>query len=166
MTDATELCRLLAVERVGQAGMAVLVVANALECAAIAARLMIPAVGSLCCDWLLRPGEGGMIEARGVLSTTATQICVVSLEPFDSVIREEFLVHFVAAGRDASQEDPDAPDQIVYEGALIDLGEAAVEQLALVLDPYPRKPGAKLLDLPAECPDGPFDTLAQRRGLD
>lgn len=166
MTAALELSRPLAVERVLHSGTAFTVAADARECAAIAARLMIPAVETLRCDWLLRPGEGGMIEARGTLSTVVTQICVVTLDPFDSTIREQFLVHFVPAGREASQEDPDDPDEIVYEGALIDLGEAAVEQLALVLDPYPRKPGAQLLDLPAESSAGPFDTLAKRRGLD
>ena len=49
----------------------------------------------------------------------------------------------------------------------IDLGEAAVEQLALALDPYPRGPGADAAEaaLPADPDDTPqshFAALARR----
>ena len=36
-------------------------------------------------------------------------------------------------------DDPDHPDELPYDGASLDLGEATVEQLALGLDPYPRQ---------------------------
>jgi hypothetical protein len=50
----------------------------------------------------------------------------------------------------------------------IDLGEAVVQQLAVALDPYPRKPGA---EIPAEYSGaadtdgrgGPFASLARLR---
>ena len=41
-------------------------------------------------------------------------------------------------------------------GATIDLGEATVEQLALALDPFPRKPGIALPEEAAEAPDTPI----------
>ncbi len=47
---------------------------------------------------------------------------------------------------------------------MIDLGEALAEQLALALDPYPRKPGAKL---PSEASDdgaNPFSALKAKFG--
>ena len=166
MTAPVELSRPLAVERVVRAGTPFTVIADPHECAALAVRLMIPKLGALRCDWMLRPGEGGMIEGSGTLSAVVEQVCVVTLDPFESAVGEQFVVHFVPAGRESPQEDPDDPDQIVYEGASIDLGEAAVEQLALMLDPYPRKPDAQLPVLPPALAAGPFDALAKRHRLD
>ena len=45
----------------------------------------------------------------------------------------------------------------------LDLGEAAAEQLALALDPYPRAPDAVLPDIPDEPEVLPFATLASLR---
>ena len=70
-------------------------------------------------------------------------------------------VRFVPEGREDPELDPDSDDEIPYSGVAIDLGEAAAEQLALMLDPYPRKPGA---DLPAAADDSqtsPFAALAR-----
>ena len=59
-------------------------------------------------------------------------------------------------------DDPESIDEIPYEGSTIDLGEAAAEQLALALDPYPHKPGATLPDSD-EAPRNPaFAALAGR----
>ena len=59
---------------------------------------------------------------------------------------------------------PDMPDEIVYEGINIDLGEAAAEQLALSLDPYPRHPGAALEGVEEGETAGPFGRLTGLRG--
>jgi hypothetical protein len=56
-------------------------------------------------------------------------------------------------------------DEIPYAGGAIDLGEATSEQLALALDPFPRKPGAAFSNDEAEAPGGPFAALAGRRLL-
>ena len=47
----------------------------------------------------------------------------------------------------------------------MDLGEAAAEQLALALDPFPRKPGASLPATDAEPspPPSPCSPRLQRR---
>jgi hypothetical protein len=165
VTAPLELSRRVAVERV-TAGMAYAVAADAAECAAVAARLMIPAVASLRCGWRLQPGPAGLVEGAGLLEAAVTQDCVVTLEPFESVVREAFTVRFVLAGRESEDDDPDAPDEVVYDGVTIDLGEAAVEQLALALDPYPRKPGAQLPDIGAKDAGGAFGALAKLRDLD
>jgi hypothetical protein len=58
-------------------------------------------------------------------------------------------------------------DIVFYEGAVIDLGEAAAETLALGLDPYPRAPGAaaalKAAGVRSEEEAGPFGALAGLR---
>jgi len=70
----------------------------------------------------------------------------------------------VPDGTQEEEGDPESDDEIPYLGASIDLGEATVEQLALTLDPYPRKPDAVLPE--EELPDAvvhPFAALAACR---
>ena len=161
---ATELVRPIAAERVGAAGLAVTVEASEAECAAVAARLMLPGVASVRCEWQLRPSHGGRLEAEGSLRARLQQVCVVSLDAFESEIVEEFAVQFVRAGAEAEGgDDPDEPDEIPFEAGMLDLGEATVQQLALALEPYPRKPGAELT-MPEEGGKAtPWDALAHWR---
>ena len=46
---------------------------------------------------------------------------------------------------------------------MLDLGEAAAEQLGLALDPYPRQPGAELAAAAEDDESSPFAVLAARR---
>ena len=158
----TELCRLLALDKVGPRPFAIEVESDAAERAAVAARLMLPAVHQLRCRFVLRRTEGGVVLAEGTLRATVEQICVVTLEPFKQDVQDSFAVQFVPSGSEDGEPEPDSVDQIPYEGSAIDLGEAAVEQLALALDPYPRSPGAELPDSVAAAP-GPFQALAALR---
>ena len=140
-----------------------LVEASAAECVLLAQRLHILEVQSLWCRFVLRR-QGTVVTADGVLEAEVVQNCVVSLEPVAQRIQDRFTVHFVPEGReDADDDDPESPDEIPYQGGTIDLGEAAAEQLALSLDPYPRCPDAEL-DPAALDPDpAPFASLAMLR---
>ena len=60
-----ELHRPTAVERIGQAGLAVDVEAGAEELAALAARMGLPGIGALRCRFQLRRIAAGIIEADG-----------------------------------------------------------------------------------------------------
>ncbi|HEY1736070.1 MAG TPA: DUF177 domain-containing protein [Methylovirgula sp.] len=122
-----------------------------------------------------RPGE--RFNVSGEMRARVTQICVVSLEPFESEIVEPIDVDFAppdeaaelaakwdaAAAQDAAHIDPgeDPPDPIV--NGQIDLGALAIEFLALGLDPYPRKPGVTFEPPPAgeSAPETPFSVLKQ-----
>lgn len=157
-----EVSRPLALDRVGSAGITTLVQADPAELPAVAARLGVPAVQSLRCEFRLRR-IGGIVEAYGTLTASLTQQCVVSLDDFDSVMQENFAVHFVPVGTEDEEPEPDVPDQIPFEGSMIDLGEAMVEQLALSLDPYPRRPGAELPAEALEPEQGAFAALASLR---
>ena len=150
----TELPRPLKLDRIGPHGLAFDVAARPAELGPVARRLLIPAVHSLAGHFELRRIAGGTVQADGVLQASVTQDCVVTLEPFLQAIEERFTVHFVPAEREDPEPEPDAIDQIPYDGASIDLGEALVEQLALALDPYPRQPGA---ELPVVAVDAPPD---------
>lgn len=161
--DIPELHRPMATDRVVAGGLDVEVKADADECRAIAQRMAIPAVRRLVCKFhLTRPANAGSgaIVAEGRLQATLTRDCVVSLEPFTVVVEERFRLRFVPAGTETDDDDPESDDEVPYEGTMIDLGEAALEQLALTLDPYPRKPGAELPPEATDEPDGPFAGLA------
>ena len=115
--------------------------ANAAECAALAERMDLPAVLALTC----RSIWTGMRPARCWRGATwwlaLMQTCVVSLDDFVSDVEERFAVRCVPEGEETDDADPEALDEITYADGYLDLGEAAAEQLALALDPYPRAPG-------------------------
>ncbi len=158
-----ELHRPLPVERLKGGGEQV-VEATAAEREAIAARLHIPGVLALRCRFDFSPATSdGTLAACGLLQARVMQECVVSLDAFEADITEDFAVRFVPQGQESTDDDPLSDDELVYEGGVIDLGEAAVEQLALALDPFPRRPGAVFLEAePDQEPDSPFARLGSR----
>ena len=157
-----ELSRPLSAERIGAASFAVRVEANAEECQALARRMRIPAVLSLSCDFLLCRESGEAIHAEGRLSARVVQVCVITLDEFEAEIAEPFTIRFVPEGAESPEIDPEGEDEIPYRGRTIDLGEATSEQLALALDPYPKRPGALLPEAEAP-PPGPFAGLGALR---
>lgn len=156
----SEFSRPLAVDRVGASPAVQTVEARPEELGPLAARMMIPAVKRLACRFRLRRVPGGVIEAEGELEAEVSQVCVLTLDEFDQEVAEAFTVHFVPAGTETDDPDPDLPDQIPYEGGAVDLGEAAAEQLALALDPYPKKPGAVSPEAGVGEAEAPFAALA------
>jgi uncharacterized metal-binding protein YceD (DUF177 family) len=160
-----ELSRPVALDRIRDAEFRTSFEAGPDERNAIAGRLQEPAVEFLACSFVLRrpaaAKRSGEILAEGHLTARVQRECVVSLDLFIETIDERFEVVFVPEGEESEDEDPDSVDEIPYSGGALDLGEAAVEQLALALDPYPRKPGAELpADLAGEA-SGPFAALSK-----
>ncbi len=158
-----ELHRPVALDRVGPQGTVLTVDAAPGELPEITVRLRLVALASLHCAFKLRRIGAATIEAEGALRARVTETCVVTLDPFEHDVEETFTVHFVPAGLEDDDPDPEAVDQIPFDGGSVDIGEAAVEQLALALDPYPRKPGAALPPELAAEPDGPFAALLAPR---
>ncbi len=159
----TEVARPVALDRIGAVALEQAVEARPEELAPLAQRLGIPAVHRLGCKFRLRRVGASVIEAEGELDAEVVQVCVVSLDEFAQTVQERFTVEFVPAGTEAPDDDPEAPDQIPYDGSAIDLGETAAVQLALALDPYPHKPGAGELPDEVSGPTGPFAALASLR---
>ncbi len=97
--------------------------------------------------------SGKDIEAcRGTfkLSVKYQTNCVVSLEPFDENISDEFLQDFIRAGtyhiRPQQEEDPgsellEEDPPIVYSRGRIEIGPFLYQVLSLAIDPNPRKAG-------------------------
>ena len=105
----------------------------------------------------------------GRVVATLEQVCGITLDPLPVQVDERFSVDLVEAVEPESDEievtlDDDSPD--VIEDGRIDLGQYAVEQLALTLDPFPRKPGAEFVqpDEPAEI--SPFAVLKAFKARD
>jgi Large ribosomal RNA subunit accumulation protein YceD len=154
-----ELHRPLMVERVGPAGLDYVVEASRDECAALAVRMNLPAVLSLTCRFRLEQDLSATLVVRGHLTACIVQTCVVSLDDFTTTVEERFVVRCVAEGMESDDPDPETLDEITHAGGIVDLGEAAAEQLALALDPYPRSPGAVLPDIEAEPEPHQFASL-------
>lgn len=160
-----EFSRTVSLDSIGVAGLDYTVTAKPDECAAIAARMDLPAIASLICRFRLRSAPGGGVDAAGVLAASVTQTCVVTLDEFPTEVAESFTIRFVPAELKSIDVDPDSVDEIPFTGTTLDLGEAAAEQLALALPPYPRKPS---IDGPAadspntepSAPKNPFSELA------
>lgn len=152
--SALEFSRPIDVADLPAEGRAFAIEASASECARVAARLSVPAVESLQADGTVRPqGRVGVVRLAGTVSARVRQICVVTLEPFDVTITADLERLYDASIGDEWADAEDEQGQLVVHvgpdafseplaDARIDVGEAAVEQLALELDPHPRKPGA------------------------
>jgi len=174
-----EFSHVVEVEQIAPEGVLLQLTANTTECAALARRFHILNVVRLAARVQVRPDSvvPGCYVVKGQLEAEVEQACVVSLEPVRQRIEESFARGFApgageaAAATDNEDEaewlDPEAadpPDPLI--GGRIDIGEVVAEELALALDPYPRKPDAGLPPEYRPEPDesgkvSPFAVLAK-----
>ena len=159
--------RALRLDRISD-GMRMDLVADEAERRAIATRLGLDGLERLDAHAALHR-DGERIRASGRLHATLTQSCVVTGDPVPANVDEPFDLLFVAApaaaGHDEEIELQESDcDTIFHDGAVIDLGAAIADSLALALDPYPRSPSAaaalKDAGVLSEEEAGPFGALA------
>jgi hypothetical protein len=165
----TELERWVKLDRLPSA---ITIEANDAERAALARRFSVPAITRLCATVTLAR-EGDAIEARGRLEASLIQLCAVSGERFDNALSEPLAIRFVPALAEASEDEAlefaaGEPDEIEYQGAAFDLGEAVAQSFGLALDPYATGPAADRARQEAgitgdDAPAGPFAALAALR---
>ncbi len=143
MTDIAPLplSRPVEVNSIRSDGLALRVSTTEGERAELAKRFDIPGISQLEADFSMAK-KGPRVRVTGLVSGRFTQVCVLTLEPFESDFREEVDLSFDENPEKALELHPEeeAPDPII--DGIIDLGEVAGEFTALALDPYPRKPGA------------------------
>lgn len=113
----------------------------------------------------LAPSPTGW-RLSGRIRARLAQICGITLESLPLEIDASFVVTLAEAAEPDSDEiiitlDDESPDLI--EDGQIDLGQYAVEQLALRLDPFPRRPGAEFVQPPEPAEISPFAVLKQLR---
>ena len=158
------LSRLVSVDNLPAQGVEAIVDATAEECAALARDFKLPAIRRLFGRFKLS-GTPERVRVTGRIEAAITQVCVVTLDEFDSTLDEEVEVDFSApdslpltAGE--SEHDYEPPDEMV--NGQIDLGSLTAEFLALGLDPYPRKPGVDFaFEAKEDAPGGPFAALGK-----
>jgi uncharacterized metal-binding protein YceD (DUF177 family) len=146
---SVEFSRLVSVEKIKSLGLRDKIAANQSERCALSARLGVLAVGELSFTYELQPWKKGGVRLKGIVNAQVEETCVVTLEPFKTTFNEDVERIFTHAASPGVKEDvvdlenldEDIPDTITNNA--IDLGEVATETLALVLSPYPRKPGAQ-----------------------
>jgi uncharacterized metal-binding protein YceD (DUF177 family) len=160
-----EFSRLLPVAQIGMTEISRSVEATPEECARLAARLGLQSLIIFTATFRIsRQAGGDEYLANGRLHARAVRSCVVSLEDFTEPTDVAFTIRFVTdeASEDEALEAPydyeDGPDEVLYANDTLDLGEAAVQEYALALNPYPRKPGARMPDLGPEAGNA-FDVL-------
>jgi len=169
-----EFAREVALEAVSARGYRTAIEANAAERAALAGRFGLLAPDRLAAKLELIREGGGEVRVAGAFEADVVQSCVVTLEPVVDHVAESFEVVFSpeAAAQDEGGEE--ALDEAMPEplaGDAIDVGELVAQQLALSLDPYPRRPGATVkarlaeLGLPESVGSdegrGPFGALGR-----
>lgn len=133
--------------------------------ARIARSLDLASLDAFVAEMQLVPSPGGW-RLSGRVKASLAQTCGITLEPLPVEIDAPFTVNLAEAVDEESDEivitmDDESPD-LIEEGQ-IDLGQYAVEQLALRLDPFPRKPGAEFVQPPEPAEISPFAVLKQLR---
>lgn len=136
--------------------------------ARIARALDLASLDAFVAEMTLAPAPGGW-RLSGRVRASLAQICGITLEPLPVEIDAPFSITLAEAVDEDSDEivitlDDESPDPI--EGGQVDLGQYAVEQLALQLDPFPRKPGAAFVQPPEPSEISPFAVLKQLRSSD
>lgn len=99
---------------------------------------------------------------KGRVTAHAVQTCGLTLEPLPVDVDRRFSIQLAES---APQDDGeievtlDEDDADLIEEGKIDLGQYAVEQLALSLDPFPRKAGAEFVQPEEPSEISPFAAL-------
>ncbi len=150
----SEIERILDLDRLGRAGAALDIVASESECTALAKRFGFLGLHGFAARVTVDLQPGGQVVVEGRLRGRIVQACVLSLDPVSQELDDAFRIVFrkdLAEERDPESGEAvlnaqaDAPEPLA--GNMLDVGEIVAEQLSLVAEPYPRRPGVKLEDV-------------------
>lgn len=160
-----ELSRPLEVHSLPPSGRDFTLTTTAEERARVAERLGVRKIPMLSARLLVKPVIGG-VSVTGTFAADVVQDCVVTLVPLPSHLTGDVTVTLMEAVDEPGEEIEiglDGDDVELLQGDIVDVGEIVVEQLALVIDPYPRAPGAVFSAPKSEESHGesPFAALAK-----
>lgn len=91
-----------------------------------------------------------IIWLRGDITADLVQQCVVSLGDVPEKISDTFELMLVSPERadeldqDEVYLDPQSPDYDAFEGDVLAVGDMVAQTLSVLMDPYPKKPGAEI----------------------
>lgn len=167
----SEIERIVDLDRMGNGGSALEIVASDNERAQLAKRFGFLGLPAFSARVTVDRRPGGQIVVEGRLRGRIVQACILSLDPVAQELDDAFRIVFKADL--AEERDPesgeallsaqgDAPEPLT--GNMLDVGEIVAEQLSLTADPYPRRSGVKLEDvLPKPRASGRKGRLESRR---
>jgi uncharacterized metal-binding protein YceD (DUF177 family) len=166
-----EFSRLIEADKIPAHGLELAIEAKPDELKALAKRLGLLSLQSLHAKMQInRANANTMVEVDGTLDAQMTQQCVVTLEPMSSSVAAE---PFNCAYMGAEQFKDDGEETVIDFSAedaepipadgMIDVGELVTQHLAMVIDPYPRKPGVEFTGYVGAEPASlsPFAGLAE-----
>jgi hypothetical protein len=142
-----EFSRILSTTRLSSRVSVHRIAANDEERASLALRFGLLSLDRLDAEIRLVRIAGGEVRLDGTLEADLVQPCVVTLEPVAARLSDVFSLIYrpgldeEAADRLALEDPGDALIEPLI-GDVIDIGEAVAQQLAVVMDPYPRASGA------------------------
>ena len=155
-----EFSRFISCEKLPSGGKTFEIEASPEERIALVKRLPIDSLDFLTAEFSISPGGGGQILLTGRLRAAIRQTCVISLEPVvtDIDISIERTYSSSATSYWGQEEEPDEEGNSIRGGPTenmpepleplendgIDIGEVASEELAVEIDPFPRRAGAEL----------------------
>lgn len=161
----------VAVEQIPEAGLHHDLVANSTQLAGLRELGALRELSDVRAAFDVSPAGRGRVQVTGRVTARVGQVCVVTLDPVESMINETVDLLFapedqvaaiVKAMEDQAKTDEEQPDppEAITEG-MIDLGQLAADALFLGINPYPRKPDAAFEPPPiVEDPEShPFAAL-------
>ena len=138
---------------------------NAEERARIVKALNLLSLDDFTAEMSVTPTVSGW-RIDGRVKAEVVQPCGLTLEPVPESVNQTFLINLTEQPPEAEVDengeidlelDDSFPDYV--EDGKIDLGQYAVEQLLLALDPFPRKEGAVFVQPPEPVELSPFAVL-------
>lgn len=136
---------------------------DAEACRRIARALDLQALENFVAEMEASPTPGGSEwTLKGRVTAHAVQTCGLTLEPLPVDIDRRFSIQLAETAPGQTEEIEvtlDGDDADLIEDGKIDLGQYAVEQLSLALDPFPRKSGATFVQPEEPKEVSPFAAL-------
>jgi len=172
MTEGLPLSHIYNLARLGNAGDEVRFAADAAQRAGIAKWSGVLAVEKFETRVEIKKLAPNRFGLAFHLVADVTQACVVTLEPVPGHMDRSFTRELVFIGASRHRDVPDSAPDLVLDGdeeegpeeidsLHLDLAVPVLEEFALSLDPYPRKPGVEFaLKTTEEAPpESPFAVL-------
>ena len=148
MDHIVEFSRPVTADKIGVDSMSLECKAKEDELTSLVARFDLVSLESLMLSLKFKRSETtGIIEAAGRLTAVGFQKCVITLEPVEFELDQTISWSFLDKSNDGQEADFDTEipkSAELIDNNQIDFGELAAQQLAILLDPYPRAPGAKI----------------------
>ncbi|MGI9399621.1 MAG: YceD family protein [Rhizobiaceae bacterium] len=148
------------------------------ELSALATLAGVSQIGNLAVELMLRRWRRDGVQVEGKITGEIEQPCRLTLEPVIQHLDEEFQVRLVSENSRLARIDADSDGELIldpegddlpdtFTGNRIDLWPIIIEQLILLIDPFPQVPGAVLENIesdseePADAKTSPFSVLSK-----